>query len=107
MSSVLGFGLNASGSQLKSKFDVQPVGEGTLDGSSAHVLWLKLIPKGAAGYQFAEVWADDSGMVVQTRVTEKNGDSTLVRLTNIQRDARIDTSVFKVQLPPTVKIVKG
>ncbi len=107
VSSVLGFGLNASGSQLKSKFDVQPVGEGTLDGSSAHILWLKLIPKGAAGYQFAEVWVDDSGMIVQTRVTEKNGDSTLVRLNNIQKNARIDSSVFKVQLGPGVKIIKG
>ncbi|MCA1593214.1 MAG: hypothetical protein LC754_11305 [Acidobacteria bacterium] len=81
VSSVLGFGLNASGAQLKSNFDVQPVGEGTLDAGGPHVVMLKLIPKGNAGYQFAEVWVDDSGMPVQTRVTEKNGDSTLVRLT--------------------------
>jgi outer membrane lipoprotein-sorting protein len=68
---------------------------------------LKLTPRGGAGYKFAEVWVSDDGMPVQTRVTEKNGDSTLVRLTNIQRNARVSTDEIKLEVPAGAKIVKG
>jgi outer membrane lipoprotein-sorting protein len=107
VSGVLGFGLNVSGSQLKNQFDVELAGEGTLYDGGPHVLLLKLTPKSKAGYQFAEIWVDDSGMPVQTRVTERNGDSTLVRLTNIQKNARIPSDSFNIELPSGVKIVKG
>lgn len=107
VSSALGFGLGMSGSQIRSQFNVELAGEGTLYDGGPHVWMLKLTPKGKARYQFAEVWVDDSGMPVQTRVTEKNGDSTLVRLTNIQRNARVSPDVFSPELPSDVKIIKG
>jgi outer membrane lipoprotein-sorting protein len=108
VSGVLGFSLNASGAQLKNQFDVEFAGEGQLYDGGPQVWMLKLTPKGGAGYKFAEVWVDQStGMPVQTRVTEKNGDSTLVRLTNIERNARIPSDAFKLDLPAGVKIVKG
>jgi len=50
---------------------------------------------------------DGNGMPVQTRVTERNGDSTLVRLTNIQKNARIPSNAFDISLPSGVKIVKS
>ena len=106
VSSVLGFGLNASGAQLRSNFNVEFVGEGILYGN-LHVTQLKLIPKGGAGYQFAEIWVDDSGMPVQTRVVEKNNDATTVRLTDVQKNARINSDAFKLELGSNVKIVKG
>jgi outer membrane lipoprotein-sorting protein len=106
-SSVLGFGLGISGAQLKNQFNVEVAGEGTLYDGGPHVWMLRLTPRGKAGYQFAEVWVDDGGMPVQTRVTEHNGDSTLVRLTNIQKNARISSDAFKLELGPGVKIVKG
>ncbi|MDT7688101.1 MAG: outer rane lipoprotein carrier protein [Acidobacteriota bacterium] len=105
--SVLGFALNMSGSQAKNQFDIEPTGEGTLYDGGPHVWMLKLTPKGSAGYKFAEVWVDDNGMPVQTRVTEKNGDSTLVRLTNIERNPSIPSSTFDLTLPAGTKIVKG
>ena len=46
-------------------------------------------------------------MPIQTRVTEKNGDSTLVRLNNIQRNPNIPPSTFGVDLPAGTKVVKG
>jgi outer membrane lipoprotein-sorting protein len=107
VSGVLGFGLGISGAQLNNQFNVEVAGEGTLYDGGPHVWMLKLTPKGKAGYQFAEVWVDDGGMPVQTRVTEKNGDSTLVRLTNIQRNAPIPSTTFDIELPADVKIVKG
>lgn len=107
VNNTLGFALSLSSAQAKSQFNVEVAGEGTLYDGGPHVWMLKLTPKGKAGYQFAEVWVDDGGMPVQTRVTEKNGDSTLVRLTNIQRNAAIPSDAFEIKLGSDVKIVKG
>jgi outer membrane lipoprotein-sorting protein len=106
VSNVLGFGLNITGAQAKTKFDVEYVGEGILYGD-VFVTQLKLTPKGAAGYQFAEVWVDRSGMPVQTRVVERNGDFTTVRLEGVQKNAPVPGSAFDLALPAGVKIVKG
>ena len=106
VSNVLGFGLNISGAQLKTKFDVEYVGEGNLY-ADVFVTQLKLTPKGGAGYQFAEIWVDRTGMPVQTRVVERNGDFTLVRLVNVQKNAQVPGSAFDLDLPSGVKVVKG
>ena len=105
--SILGFAFNMTGAQAKSQFNVELIGEGELYKGSPHVWWLKLTPRGGAPYQFAEVWVTDDGMPIQTRVTEKNNDSTTVRLTGIQRNANVPPTTFEVQLPEGTKIVKG
>ena len=104
---VLGLALNMSSSQAKNQFNVEIVGEGELYKGSPHVWWLKLVPRGNQGFQFAEVWVTDDGMPIQTRVTEKNGDATTVRLTNIERNAAVPGSAFEIPLPAGTKIVKG
>ncbi len=107
VNSVLSFAFNMTGSEAKNQFNVSYEGDGTLESGGPHVWWLKLTPRGNASYKFAEVWVDDSGMPIQTRVTEKNGDSTLVRLNNIQRNARVSVEEIKIPLPAGTKIVKG
>jgi outer membrane lipoprotein-sorting protein len=104
---VLSFALSMSGAQAKNQFNVEIVGEGELYKGSPHVWWLKLTPRARAEFQFAEVWVTDDGMPIQTRVTEKNGDATTVRLTNIQRNAAIPGDAFQIDLPAGTKIVKG
>jgi outer membrane lipoprotein-sorting protein len=104
-SGVLGFGLGMSKAQFNSAYNIELLGEGTLDGP--HVWLLKFTPKGNAGFKYAEVWVDDSGMPIQTRVTERNNDSTLVRLLNPQKNTNLDRKVFDLQLGGGVKIVKG
>src|SRR5215210_7565621 len=104
---VLGFALNMTSAQAKNQFNVELVGEGELYKGSPHVWWLKLVPRGNQGFQFAEVWVTDDGMPIQTRVTEKNGDATTVRLTNIQRNPKIDGNPFIIELPAGTKVVKG
>jgi outer membrane lipoprotein-sorting protein len=104
---VLSFALNMSGAQAKNQFNVELLGEGELYKGSPHVWWLKFVPRGNQGFQFAEVWVTDEGMAIQSRVTEKNGDSTTVRLTNIQRNPNIPMDIFEVPLPAGTKIVKG
>ena len=104
---VLSFAFNMTGAQAKSQFDVELVGEGELYRGSPHVWWLKFTPRGNQGFQFAEVWVADDGMPIQSRVTEKNGDTTTVRLTGIQRNARVSPDEIKIELPAGTKIVKG
>ena len=104
---VLGFALNMTSAQAKSQFNVELIGEGELYKGSPHVWWLKLVPRGNQGFQFAEVWVTDDGMPIQTRVTEKNGDATTVRLTGIQRNPNIPMNTFDFTPPEGTKIVKG
>jgi outer membrane lipoprotein-sorting protein len=104
---VLGMALNMSSAQAKSQFNVEVVGEGELYKGSPHVWWLKLVPRGNQGFQFAEVWVTDDGMPIQTRVTEKNGDATTVRLTNIQRNPNIPMDTFVLNPPAGTKVVRG
>jgi outer membrane lipoprotein-sorting protein len=106
INSVLGFGLGMTAAQLKSRFDTEFVGEGILY-DNVFVTQLKLTPKGGASYQFAEVWVDRSGMPVQTRVVERNGDFTTVRLVGFQKNAPVPGDAFDLSLPAGVKIVKG
>ena len=106
VSNVLGFGLNASAAQLKSSFDVQDMYDETLWGGVA-TTHMKLVPKGGASFQYEEVWVDGSGMPVQTKVVEKNNDSTTVRLMNIQRNEQVSKDEFKLDLVSDVKKVRG
>lgn len=96
--------LSMSRAQLAARYDVQPMGEETLWGgvSTSHV---KLIPKVGANFKWAEAWIDSNGMPVQTKVVEKNDDSTSVRLTNLERNAGIPLEEFFLKLASGVKIV--
>ena len=107
VNNVLSLAFTMTGAQAKSQFDVDIEGNGELYPGSPHVWWLKLTPRGGASYQFAEVWVTDDGMPIQARVTEKNSDSTTVRLTNVQRNATVSIDQIKIELPAGTKIVKG
>ena len=103
---VLGL-LNMSAAQLRSRFgDFQDEREETLWGG-IHTTHLKAVPKTAASYKYIEVWVDDSGMPVQTKMVEKNDDSTTMRLSNVAKNADIPSSVFKLDLDSSVKRIKG
>jgi outer membrane lipoprotein-sorting protein len=103
--SALAF-LNMSRRDLQTQFSLQYLNEETLWGgvNTSHI---KLVPKGNSGYKYAEVWVDGSGMPVQSKVVEKNDDSTTIRLTNMEKNAGISPEAFSLKLDSSVKIVKG
>jgi outer membrane lipoprotein-sorting protein len=103
--SALAF-LNMSRRDLQTRFSLQYLNEETLWGgvNTSHI---KLVPRGDAGYKYAEVWVDGSGMPVQSKVVEKNDDSTTIRLTNMEKNAGISPEAFSLKLDSSVKIVKG
>jgi outer membrane lipoprotein-sorting protein len=107
VSGVLGFGLSVSKAQLASAYETpQNVYEETLWGG-VRTTHMKLIPKGGARFSYAEVWVDGGGMPVQTKVVEKNGDATTVRLMDVQRNVQIAKSEFKLDLGSDIKKVRG
>jgi outer membrane lipoprotein-sorting protein len=99
--------LNMSTSQLRARFgDLQDVRDESLWGGVA-TTHFKAVPKNAASYNYIEVWVDSSGMPVQTKMVEKNNDSTTVRLTNVSKNQTIDKGIFELKLDSSVKKVKG
>jgi outer membrane lipoprotein-sorting protein len=99
--------MNMSATQLRTRFgEFQEQREETLWGG----VWtqhFKVTPKAAASYKYIEVWVDKEGMPVQTKMVEKNDDSTTVRLTNVEKNANIPLDQFKLKLDGNVKHVKG
>lgn len=99
--------MNMSRQQLETRFHpVKDVREETLWGGVS-TIHLTLVPKGDAGYKYAEVWIDNAGMPVQTKIVEKNDDSTTVRLTGMEKNQKISSSEFEVKLDPNTKVVKS
>lgn len=99
--------MNMSRGQLEARFQpVKDVREETLWGGVG-TIHLTLVPKGNAGYKYAEIWIDSAGMPVQTKIVEKNDDSTTMRLTNLEKNQKINSSDFDVKLDSNVKIVKS
>lgn len=96
--------MNMSRQELASRYDMQNLGEETLWGGVA-TTHVKLVPKGGASFKYAEAWIDAQGMPVQTKVIEKNDDSTTVRLTNLQRNSNIPLEEFFLKLDSSIKIV--
>lgn len=99
--------LNMSATQLTARFnDPEYLGEETLWGG----VWtqhMKATPKGAANYKYIELWIDKEGMPVQTKMVEKNDDSTTVRLSSVERNQTISPDQFKQNLGSEVKHIKG
>ncbi len=98
--------MSMSKEQLNANYNVQYLGQESVSGN-VQTWHLKLSPKAAAEYQYAEIWVDGNGMPVQAKVVETNNDSTTVLLSNLQKNVKIDASKFKVNLPKGTKIVKA
>jgi outer membrane lipoprotein-sorting protein len=93
--------------QLEARFQpVQDVREETLWGGVS-TIHLTLVPKGNASFKYAEIWIDMGGMPVQTKVVEKNDDSTTMRLTGLERNIKINSDDFNIKLDADVKVVKS
>lgn len=99
--------LYMSRQQLESRFQpLQDVREETLWGGVS-TIHLTLVPKGNASFKYAEIWVDSAGMPVQTKIVEKNDDSTTMRLTGLEKNAKISSDDFSQKLDATVRIVKS
>jgi outer membrane lipoprotein-sorting protein len=93
--------------QLEAQFHpVKDVREETLWGGVS-TIHLTLVPKSNSSFKYAEIWVDSSGMPVQTKIVEKNDDATTMRLSGLERNAKLSGDTFDLKLDSSVKIVKG
>lgn len=93
--------------QLEARFQpFKDVREETLWGGIS-TIHLTLVPKGNASFKYAEIWVDGSGMPIQTKIVEKNDDSTTLRLSGLEKNVRVSSDEFQLKLDPSVKIIKG
>jgi outer membrane lipoprotein-sorting protein len=88
--------LSMSSSQAKANYNLELLRDG---GPDTH---LKITPKSGGDFQFAEIWVDGNGMVVQAKVTSRNNDAQFIQLTNVQKNASISVDQLKIALPPGV-----
>jgi len=99
--------MSMSATQFRTKFgEFQDVRDETLWGG----VWtqhFRVTPIAAASYKYIEVWVDKEGLPVQTKMVEKNDDSTTVRLTNVEKNQTIPLDQFTLKLDSSVKKVKG
>jgi len=98
--------MTMSKAQLSQNYTVKYIGEETVSGG-VKTFHLELIPKAATSYKSADLWVDANGMPVQTRVVEKNNDTTTILISNIQKNATVKASEFKISPPKGTNIVQG
>lgn len=99
--------IGMSGAELKQNFDAKWIsdGEQLADGTNAYKM--KLTPKTAANYNYAEIWVTEDGMPVQVKIYEKNGDTTNVLLYNMRKNAKVGKNDLKVSVPKNAQEIKG
>ncbi len=95
--------LSMSKSQLNANYATEYLGIEKVGGKD---MWrLKMNPKKQTSYKYAELWVDGNGMPIQSKIYEKNGDSTTVMLENIQKNVTIDGNLFRLKLPSGTKVI--
>ena len=95
-----------SKADLKANYNIQYVGQESVSGN-VQTWHLKLTPKTAASYKFADLWVDGNGMPLQGKATLLNDDTDSVLLTNLGKNVSLKASIFKVVLPKGTEIVKS
>ena len=98
--------MTMSKAELSANYQVDLIGEETVSGG-VDTFHLKLTPRKATTYKSADLWVDVNGMPVQAKVVEKNNDTTTILLSNVQRNATVKASVFKINPPKGTAIVRG
>ncbi len=98
--------MSMSKAELQNNYSVSYVGQEDIkDGTPTwHIM---MTPKIKTSYKSTDLWIDLSGMPRQTKVSEWNGDTTTVLLTEIEKNIVLDVSIFNLRLPQGTKIIKG
>lgn len=101
--------LKMSKEQLKANYSYVYYGREDIKSGGVTVeTWhLELTPKTPKSYKSVDIWVDGNGMVLQTKVNEKNGDSSTVLLSNLKKNETIKPADFVLKLPKTTKIIKA
>jgi outer membrane lipoprotein-sorting protein len=97
-------GLDGSMRNLLESYNVEIVAEESVDGQPA--THLRLVPKANATFASIEIWVNNQTYFpTMHKFNERNGDYTVVKLTNLQQNIALNDSEFDVKLPNGTKVV--
>ena len=68
---------------------------------------MQLTPKMSQSYKSIELWVDGNGMALQAKINENNNDSTTTLLSNLEKNADINASIFHIRPPKDWKVTKS
>ncbi len=98
--------LTLSRAGMKTDYNIKYIGTEKL--SDTISTWkLELTPKTAKSYKTLELWINNDGMPLQSRIIENNDDWTIVLLGNPQKNIVLKGNDFKIDLPKGTKIIKN
>lgn len=97
--------ISMSATELKANFNADWLGIEENVGGIHSAYKMKLTPKTPADFNYAEVWVNGDGMVVQFKVYDKTGDWTNVLLFDIQKNAKITKDQISFKAPAGTKVV--
>jgi outer membrane lipoprotein-sorting protein len=97
-------GLDGSMRGLLETYNVEYVADENVDGQpAAH---LRLVPKANGSFASIELWVNNqTALPTMQKFNERNGDYTIVKLTNLQKNLALNDSEFDVKLPNGTKVV--
>ena len=95
--------MNMSKKELTANYMASYIAPEKLEDSTS-VHHLRLTPKTASKYKYADVWIDDNGAIHQFQITMQSGDYTAFRLSNMKPNAKFSSEVFKVNTNGAKKI---
>ena len=98
--------MSMSKEEMKANYNIQYLGQENVAGNIP-TFRLKLTPKAATNFKFADLWIDGNGMPIQGKVTRLNDDTDSFMLANLGKNVVINASIFKVNLPKGTEIVKS
>ncbi len=97
-------GLDGSIRKLLDNYNVDFVADANVDGQSAS--HLRLTPKANATFASIELWVNNQTWIpTMQKFNERNGDYTVVKLTNLQQNIALNDNEFEVKLPAGTKVV--
>lgn len=96
-------GLDGSLKALLNNYNIDYVGDAAVNGQSTTIL--RLLPKNHGDYNSIDIWVAQSGLPVQWKMVERNGDYTVITLKNTQINMNIADSAFVISLPGGTKVI--
>jgi outer membrane lipoprotein-sorting protein len=97
-------GLDGSVKSLVENYHIEYIKDEAVDGQSAS--HLRLTPKAGGSLASIEIWVNNqTGFPAMQKFNERNGDYTVVKLTNVQQNLALNDGDFEVKLPGGTKVV--
>ncbi len=97
-------GLDHSAKGLLENYNIELINDEVVDGQAAS--HLRLTPKANGSLASIELWVNNQTWIpTMQKFNERNGDFTVVKLTNLQQNVALNDSEFEVKLPAGTKVV--